>query len=178
MTVFHCVIAFPPLSAGGKAKRLFKKFTYRGVDLDKLLDMSAAEVRAIYSGSCSSCSYGASSDPHSDADRVCLGRARAPLNRNGRTSHLPPDATSPLFLYNPSQVVELLPSRIRRRFASGLTPIHMGLVKRMRKAKKDTAAPGPNQGKPIVVKTHLRDLPILPEMVRVMMAANGTTALS
>ena len=64
------------------------------------------------------------------------------------------------------QVVELLPSRIRRRFASGLTPIHMGLVKRMRKAKKDTAAPGPNQGKPIVVKTHLRDLPILPEMVR------------
>ena len=25
--------------------------------------------------------------------------------------------------------------------------------------------PGPNQGKPIAVKTHLRDLPILPEMV-------------
>jgi hypothetical protein len=37
-------------------------------------------------------------------------------------------------------VVELLPSRIRRRFATGLTPVHMGLVRRMRAAKKKTGA--------------------------------------
>jgi small subunit ribosomal protein S15e len=79
---------------------MFKKFAYRGVDLDKLLDMSAADV------------------------------------------------------------VELLPSRIRRRFAKGLSPAHMGLVRRLRSAKKASAG-----GKPEAVKTHLRDLPILPEMV-------------
>ena len=33
---------------GNKKQRIFKKFSYRGVDLDKLLDMSAADV-CIYS---------------------------------------------------------------------------------------------------------------------------------
>eukprot|EP01138_Halocafeteria_seosinensis_P007538 gb/GECG01007705.1/.p1 GENE.gb/GECG01007705.1/~~gb/GECG01007705.1/.p1 ORF type:complete len:155 (+),score=19.08 gb/GECG01007705.1/:1-465(+) len=84
-----------------KKKRTFKKFSYRGVDLDKLLDLSHAEL------------------------------------------------------------VELLPSRIRRRFARGLTRKHTTLLKKLRKAKK---AAGPLD-KPAPVKTHLRNMVILPEMV-------------
>jgi small subunit ribosomal protein S15e len=69
-----------------------------------------------------------------------------------------------------SQVVELLPSRIRRRFSRGLTKNHTTLLKKMRKAKKDMKP----TDKPIVVKTHLRDLPIVPEMVGSVVAVyNG-----
>lgn len=93
-----------------KKKRAFKKFSYRGVDLDKLLEMSTADV------------------------------------------------------------VELLPSRIRRRFSRGLTRKHLTLLKKLRKAKKETKA----MEKPEPIKTHLRDLPILPEMVGSVVAVyNG-----
>jgi hypothetical protein len=45
LAALPCALARAPPPAAGKQKRLFKKFTYRGVDLDKLLDMSAADVR-------------------------------------------------------------------------------------------------------------------------------------
>ncbi|XP_055837823.1 uncharacterized protein LOC129906173 [Episyrphus balteatus] len=83
-----------------KKKRAFKKFTYRGVDLDQLLDM--------------------------------------PNN----------------------QLVELMHSRARRRFSRGLKRKPMALIKKLRKAKKE--AP-PNE-KPDIVKTHLRNMIIVPEM--------------
>ncbi|KAI8038732.1 hypothetical protein M5D96_008640 [Drosophila gunungcola] len=83
-----------------KKKRTFKKFTYRGVDLDQLLDM--------------------------------------PNN----------------------QLVELMHSRARRRFSRGLKRKPMALIKKLRKAKKE--AP-PNE-KPEIVKTHLRNMIIVPEM--------------
>ncbi|KAH8234146.1 hypothetical protein KR038_002216, partial [Drosophila bunnanda] len=83
-----------------KRKRTFKKFTYRGVDLDQLLDM--------------------------------------PNN----------------------QLVELMHSRARRRFSRGLKRKPMALIKKLRKAKKE--AP-PNE-KPEIVKTHLRNMIIVPEM--------------
>jgi small subunit ribosomal protein S15e len=73
-----------------------------------------------------------------------------------------------------SQVVELLPSRIRRRFSRGLTKNHTTLLKKMRKAKKDMKPTDRPTDKPIVVKTHLRDLPIVPEMVGSVVAVyNG-----
>jgi small subunit ribosomal protein S15e len=81
-----------------KKRRAFRKFSYRGVDLDKLLDLSAAEV------------------------------------------------------------VELLPARIRRRFSRGITRKHTTLLKKLRKAKKEIKG----LDKPALVKTHLRDMPILP----------------
>merc|ERR1712014_26809 len=84
-----------------KKKRTFRKFTYRGVDLDQLLDM------------------------------------------------------------NNEQLMELFPCRIRRKFSRGL-----------RKKKKE--AP-PNE-KPDVVKTHLRDMIIVPEMTgSVVGVYNGKT---
>merc|ERR1712226_1117917 len=84
-----------------KKKRTFRKFTFRGVDLDQLLDM--------------------------------------PIE----------------------QLMELMHSRARRRFSRGLKRKPMALAKKLRKAKKK--AP-PNE-KPEVVKTHLRNMIIVPEMV-------------
>uniref|UniRef100_A0A5F8GNV1 40S ribosomal protein S15 n=1 Tax=Monodelphis domestica TaxID=13616 RepID=A0A5F8GNV1_MONDO len=74
-----------------KKKRTFRKFTYHGVDLDQLLDMSYEQLMQLYS--------------------------------------------------------------LRHKQHS--------LLKRLRKAKKEA----PPMEKPEVVKTHLRDMIILPEMV-------------
>lgn len=52
-------------------------------------------------------------------------------------------------------------ARARRRFARGLKRKPMALVKKLRRAKKE--AP-PNE-KPEIVKTHLRNMIIVPEMV-------------
>merc|ERR1712178_260756 len=82
-------------------RRAFRKYTYRGVDLDQLLDMS------------------------------------------------------------PEQLMELFCCRSRRRYSRGLTRKPMTLVKRLRKAKKEA----PPMEKPEVVKTHLRNMVIIPEMI-------------
>ncbi|KAJ3090880.1 ribosomal protein S15 [Quaeritorhiza haematococci] len=84
-----------------KKKRVFRKFTFRGVDLDQLLDLSS------------------------------------------------------------EQLMDLVHARARRRFQRGLKRKPMGLIKKLRKAKKEAL---PNE-KPEVVKTHLRDMIIVPEMI-------------
>nr|CAJ17201.1 ribosomal protein S15e [Micromalthus debilis] len=95
-----------------KKKRTFRKFTFRGVDLDQLLDM-----------------------PN-------------------------------------EQLMELMHARARRRFSRGLKRKPMALVKKLRKAKKE--AP-PNE-KPEIVKTHLRNMIIVPEMVGSIVGVyNGKT---
>ncbi|XP_054960499.2 small ribosomal subunit protein uS19-like [Pan paniscus] len=88
------------------------KFTYRGVDLDQLLDMSYEQLMQLYSA-----------------------RQRWRLNR-------------------------------------GLRRKQHYLLQRLRKAKKEA----PPMEKPEVVKTHLRDMIILPEMVGSMVGVhNGKT---
>ncbi|XP_072038203.1 uncharacterized protein [Amphiura filiformis] len=84
-----------------KKKRTFRKYSYRGVDLDQLLDMSN------------------------------------------------------------EQLMELFPCRARRRFSRGLKRKPMALIKKLRKAKKEA----PALEKPECVKTHLRNMIIVPEMV-------------
>ncbi|CAE6464965.1 unnamed protein product [Rhizoctonia solani] len=91
----------PQHAADLKKRRSFRTFSYRGVELEKLLDM------------------------------------------------------------NNEDFVELVHARARRRFQRGLKRRPMGLIKKLRKAKKE--AP-PNE-KPAVVKTHLRDMIIVPEMI-------------
>jgi hypothetical protein len=59
------------------------------------------------------------------------------------------------------QFMELVHARARRRFQRGLTRKPMGLIKKLRKAKKEAA---PNE-KPAPVKTHLRNMIIVPEMI-------------
>ncbi|KAL7077206.1 hypothetical protein ACQ4LE_003835 [Meloidogyne hapla] len=84
-----------------KKKRTFRKFVYRGVDLEQLLEM------------------------------------------------------------NDQQFNKLLPSRQRRKMNRGLNRKHKSLLVRLRKAKLNA----PELTKPECVKTHLRDMIVLPEMV-------------
>merc|ERR1712117_1000991 len=73
---------------------------------------------------------------------------------------------------NNEQLMELFPCRIRRKFSRGLKRKPMALIKKLRKKKKECA---PNE-KPDVVKTHLRDMVIVPEMTgSVVGVYNGKT---
>eukprot|EP00879_Flechtneria_rotunda_P000177 GHRR01000248.1.p1 GENE.GHRR01000248.1~~GHRR01000248.1.p1 ORF type:complete len:155 (+),score=34.78 GHRR01000248.1:31-465(+) len=93
-------------------KRTFRKFTFRGVDLDQLLDMNSDEL------------------------------------------------------------IELFHARARRRFQRGLKRKPLALIKKLRKAKKE-ATPGE---KPEAVRTHLRNMIIVPEMIgSVVGVYNGKT---
>lgn len=68
--------------------------------------------------------------------------------------------------------MELVHCRARRRFSRGLKRKPVNLMRRLRKAKKE-AAP---MEKPDVVKTHLRNMIILPEMIGSMVGVyNGKT---
>lgn len=70
------------------------------------------------------------------------------------------------------QLMQLYCARQRRRLNRGLRRKQHSLLKRLRKAKKEA----PPMEKPEVVKTHLRDMVILPEMVGSMVGVyNGKT---
>lgn len=84
-----------------RKKRTFRKFTFRGIDLDKLLDLSMEEF------------------------------------------------------------TELVHARARRRMSRGLKRKPMAFIKRLRKAKKNAAS----GEKPKGIKTHLRNMLIVPEMI-------------
>lgn len=93
-------------------KRTFRKFTFRGVDLDQLLDMSTDEL------------------------------------------------------------VELFHARARRKFHRGLKRKPLALIKKLRAAKK-AAETGE---KPEPVRTHLRNMIIVPEMIGSIVGVyNGKT---
>nr|AAX48891.1 S15 [Suberites domuncula] len=99
-------------AAALKKRRTFRKFTFRGVDLDQLLDMSY------------------------------------------------------------EQLMTLVHARARRRFSRGLKRKPLALIKRLRKAKKEA----PPMEKPAVVKTHLRNMIVVPEMIgSVVGVHNGKT---
>lgn len=59
------------------------------------------------------------------------------------------------------EFTELCPARIRRRFSRGLGSKPMGLINKLRAAKLAT---DPNE-KPPIVKTHLRNMVVVPEMI-------------
>ena len=58
------------------------------------------------------------------------------------------------------EFIKLLPSRQRRSLQRGLTPEQRILLEKLREAKE-----AQKQGKEVNLKTHVRDLIILPEMV-------------
>lgn len=85
-----------------KAKRTFRKYSYRGVDLEQLIDMRGDELASLF------------------------------------------------------------PARIRRKLVvRGLKRQHQSLLKRLRKAKREAEV----NEKPASVKTHLRNMVVLPEMI-------------
>ncbi len=58
------------------------------------------------------------------------------------------------------EFIDLLPSRQRRSFRRGLTPEQRTLLEKIRKAKEAM-----RKGDNVIVKTHVRDMIIIPEMV-------------
>src|SRR5665648_445825 len=66
------------------------------------------------------------------------------------------------------EFINLLPSRQRRSLQRGLTPEQRGLLEKLRIAKE-----AQKQGKDAALKTHVRDLIILPEMVGTKIAVHN-----
>ncbi|CAN7037496.1 unnamed protein product [Brassica rapa subsp. trilocularis] len=93
-------------------KRTFKKFSYKGVDLETLLEMPTDDL------------------------------------------------------------VKLFPARIQRRLSRGLTRKPLALIKTLRNAKRNA----PAGEKPEVVRTHLRNMVIMPEIIGSIIGVyNGET---
>mmetsp|Transcript_29486 Transcript_29486/g.26064 ORF Transcript_29486/g.26064 Transcript_29486/m.26064 type:complete len:152 (-) Transcript_29486:148-603(-) len=93
-----------------RKKRQFKKFMFRGIELDKLLDLSHEEL------------------------------------------------------------LNYVHARARRRMQRGLKRKPMALIKKLRKAKAECGV----LDKPAVIKTHLRNMLIVPEMIHSQVAVyNG-----
>ena len=67
---------------------------------------------------------------------------------------------SSLISMSMDEFINLLPSRQRRSLQRGLTPEQRILLEKLREAKE-----AQKQGKEVNLKTHVRDLIILPEMV-------------
>lgn len=63
--------------------------------------------------------------------------------------------------FSREQLSELLNCRARRRLSHGMKRKPQALIKKLRKAKKEA----PPLEKPAIVKTHLRNMIIVPEMV-------------
>jgi small subunit ribosomal protein S19 len=66
------------------------------------------------------------------------------------------------------EFINLLPSRQRRSLQRGLTPEQRILLEKLREAKE-----AQKQGKDVNIKTHVRDLIILPEMVGAKIAVHN-----
>jgi small subunit ribosomal protein S19 len=69
---------------------------------------------------------------------------------------------------NMDTLIELLPSRRRRTLKRGLPSRQKKLLMKMREARKAM-----RKGKDVVVKTHCRDMVILPEMVDLTVAVHN-----
>jgi small subunit ribosomal protein S15e len=110
-----------------KKKRSFRKFSYRGVDLDQYVSPNQ-RLRLRWTN---------------DDDRA----AYWPNNR--------------LLDLGSEELRDLVHARARRRFNRGLKRKPMGLIKKLRKSKQEAK---PNE-KPDQVKTHLRDMIVVPEMI-------------
>ena len=66
------------------------------------------------------------------------------------------------------EFINMLPSRQRRSLQRGLTPEQRILLEKLREAKE-----AQKEGKDASIKTHVRDLIILPEMVGVKIAVHN-----
>ncbi|HVO36876.1 MAG TPA: 30S ribosomal protein S19 [Candidatus Acidoferrum sp.] len=66
------------------------------------------------------------------------------------------------------EFINILPSRQRRSLHRGLSPDHRTLLEKIREAKE-----AQSQGKSLTVRTHLRDMVILPEMVGVTISIHN-----
>ena len=75
---------------------------------------------------------------------------------------------SELVKLNMDTLIELLPTRRRRTLKRGLPPRQKKLLVKLRNARKSQ-----RKGKEVVVRTHCRDMVILPEMVDLTIAIHN-----
>ena len=75
---------------------------------------------------------------------------------------------SELAKMNMDSLIELLPTRRRRTLKRGLPPRQKKLLMKLRAARKQQ-----RKGKDVVVRTHCRDMVILPEMVDLTIAVHN-----
>ncbi|KAL9031817.1 MAG: hypothetical protein Q9196_000190 [Gyalolechia fulgens] len=114
-----------------KKKRTFRKFSYRGVDLDQYVLPNPFTIHS--------------------RETVLLPSSPTPLLTVPRR----------LLDLSSEQLRDIVHARARRRFNRGLKRKPMGLIKKLRRAKQNAK---PNE-KPDLVKTHLRDMIVVPEMI-------------
>ena len=69
---------------------------------------------------------------------------------------------------NMDSLIELLPSRRRRTLRRGIPPRQKKLLIKLRAARKSL-----RKGKDVVVRTHCRDMVILPEMIDLTIAVHN-----
>ena len=75
---------------------------------------------------------------------------------------------SELVKLNMDSLIELLPSRRRRTLKRGLPPRQKKLLMKLRAARKQA-----KKGKEVIVRTHCRDMVVLPEMVDLTIAVHN-----
>jgi small subunit ribosomal protein S19 len=69
---------------------------------------------------------------------------------------------------NIDDLMEILPSRRRRTLKRGLPPRQKKLLTKLRNARKSQ-----KKGKDVIVKTHCRDMVVLPEMIDLTVAVHN-----
>jgi len=105
------------------------------------------------------------------AQRGCCGLEKRPVRGLGLSRCLRVDLEQLLDLPT-DKLVDLFHARARRRFQRGLKRKPLALIKKLRKAKKEA----PAGEKPEPVRTHLRNMIIVPEMIGSMIGVyNGKT---
>jgi small subunit ribosomal protein S19 len=75
---------------------------------------------------------------------------------------------SELVKLNMDELIKLLPTRRRRTLKRGLPPRQKKLLMKLRAARKSI-----KKGKEVIVRTHCRDMVILPEMVDLTIAVHN-----
>jgi len=75
---------------------------------------------------------------------------------------------SELVKLNMDELIELLPTRRRRTLKRGLPPRQKKLLMKLRAARKSG-----RKGKEVIVRTHCRDMVVLPEMVDLTIAVHN-----
>jgi len=144
--------AAPAVAAGGGDKKAEKKE-------DKKTDKKT-EKKADKAPAAAAAPSGAPSTDAAEGEEGGEGgeggpRKRGPFRRFYYRGHEVPT----LLDLSHAELMKLMTARARRRFVRGHVP--MNLIRRLRKAKKDA----PEGDKPKTVKTHLRNMIIVPEMV-------------
>ena len=125
-----------------KKKRTFKKFTYRGIELEGLLDLRNDELAQLV--------------PARARRRFSRGMLHLLVTSRVRTASLWNRQ-----LHNCPSRGGSCPYHVSADRLAGLKRKPMALIKKLRNAKKDCSV----GEKPPTVKTHLRNMIIMPEMI-------------